>query len=251
MISIKLKIDNRENKLRELLKDDSKLSEKIIYENLEAGDFIYEIDNIPVLVMERKTLNDLAMSIKDGRWRNQRINLLQNYQRRIIYYIIEGSFHFENEDYIYCGLNKKILMSSLMNCMIRDDIKIIWTKDILETKHLLIYLTEKLEKDCDKLGLLGEERENKRDIIQIHKEKSTNLSQEKFFKNCLLQIPGISSISSESIILCYPSYLIFYESLKNLSDEERINKLSGITCGEKKRKLSKTAISNLVKYFFI
>lgn len=250
MISIKLRIDNRECKLRELLKDDEKLKEKIIFENLEVGDFVYEINNLPVLVIERKTLDDLSMSIKDGRWRNQKINLLENYHRKTIFFIIEGNWNFKYEDHVYSGLHKKMIMGSLMNCMIRDDIKMFFTQDISETKYLLIYLIDKLEKDYDKLGLLKLEIENKKSNLQIHKEKSTKLSQEKFFKNCLLQIPGISSISSESIISHYPSYLIFYESLKDLSDEKRINKLSEITCGEKKRKLSKTVIENLIKYIF-
>lgn len=247
MTSIKLKIDNREVKLRQLLNDNS-INHEIIFENLSIGDFIFECNGVPIIVLERKTLDDLAMSIKDNRWKNQKINLLENFQRNMIYFIIEGDWNYKCEDCNYKGLPKTNLKGSIINTLIRDDIKIIWTHDLLETKDLLIYLIEKLSKDYHKLGF-GEQK-IKDNQIEIHKDKSTNLTQDKFFNNCLLQIPGISKITSKSILSNYSTLPLFYESLNKLNREEKINTLSRITCGEKERKLSRTVIINLVKYFF-
>ena len=63
---IKLIIDNREIKLIELLEKNNILIEK---RNCEIGDIIYEYEEKPFIIIERKTLNDLSNSIKDGRYK--------------------------------------------------------------------------------------------------------------------------------------------------------------------------------------
>ncbi|RYE11994.1 MAG: hypothetical protein EOP34_11630, partial [Rickettsiales bacterium] len=183
MTQIRLRVDNRELKLRQLLSNSS-LDISIIFENLSIGDFIYELNGEPLIIIERKTLEDLAQSIKDNRWKNQKINLLENFPRNRIYFVIEGDWNYMNGEDIYNGIHKKNLMGCIINTLIRDDIKIMWTLNICETQNLLIYLYKKIVKDYEKLGF-GEQR-TKINEIQIHKDKSTNLSQDRFFNNCLL-----------------------------------------------------------------
>ena len=73
---MRLKIDNRERKLIQLLKayNDQFGFKNIefVVEKLDLGDFIICDDNDnEKLIVERKSLNDLASSIKDGRYIEQ------------------------------------------------------------------------------------------------------------------------------------------------------------------------------------
>ena len=72
-------IDNREQKIKQKL-----TVEKypfISYENLELGDILVKYDNELLLIIERKTLSDLASSVKDGRYKQQKIRLLNNFPK--------------------------------------------------------------------------------------------------------------------------------------------------------------------------
>ena len=74
---IELLIDNRETKIKEHFKN----KDYVTIENLELGDIIFKYNNEIVLIIERKTLSDLAASIKDGRYNEQKKRLLSNYAK--------------------------------------------------------------------------------------------------------------------------------------------------------------------------
>ena len=65
------------NNIDKLIKSNKKKSIEYEYENknLLVGDINYEIDNKLVLIIERKTVNDLSQSIKDGRYREQKARI--------------------------------------------------------------------------------------------------------------------------------------------------------------------------------
>ena len=88
---MKLFVDSREPVgLIELLKVRVK---NIEFGNLDIGDFIIKNDNDEiVLIFERKSLNDLIASIKDGRYAEQSFRLSQmSLNNHHIYYVIEGT----------------------------------------------------------------------------------------------------------------------------------------------------------------
>lgn len=70
---------------------------KVIVEPLHIGDVIISNNNEDVLVMERKSLNDLLSSIKDGRYEEQsyRLNGLPIHNHNIMY-LIEGDINKMN-----------------------------------------------------------------------------------------------------------------------------------------------------------
>ena len=59
-------------------------------EQMHIGDFHVLIDDRVELIIERKAASDYAASIKDGRWREQRLRLHQSNIR--LWYVIEGFF---------------------------------------------------------------------------------------------------------------------------------------------------------------
>jgi len=105
----KLIIDQRENKIKNLLEED----ENIEYTNLDLGDFVFKIKDEIVLIIERKTVEDLAASIKDGRYREQKSRLLANFSKHQILYIIEGNVTKNNKSFRFNKVNKYTIYSSI------------------------------------------------------------------------------------------------------------------------------------------
>ena len=73
---------------RDLDKFENKIT--ITKKQLEIGD-IHVVFNDNIYVYERKTMNDLMSSIKDGRYKEQKLRLLSDKSFNNINYIIEGS----------------------------------------------------------------------------------------------------------------------------------------------------------------
>lgn len=237
-------VDHRESVLKEYLTDLD-----IKYENLLYGDIIIDIDDKHFAVFERKTLADLAASIKDGRFKNQKIKLLDSVACENLYYIIEGSIDFNSSiDTIINGINKKTMLSCIINMMIRDNIKVFITRNPVETINLITNIIDKI-KDSPLKYL-----EKNKDVIPfVKKEKIVNLSKEKCFEQILCQIPDISNKTAVAIIKVYPTMVIMYEILGKLSYEEKLKLLKEIMLEDSKgktRKISEKVLKNIIEYIF-
>ena len=130
---MELIIDNREKYLIELLHQNN-----IIFTltNLDIGDIQYKNDDELIYIIERKTVNDLGASITDGRYKEQKSRLLAHNNNNI-YYIIEG-------DISECKtLSKKAILGSIINMIFRDNIKVIYSKDIKQTLDIIIQIQKK------------------------------------------------------------------------------------------------------------
>ena len=212
-------IDNREKDLIDLL------NEKQIQfqtENLELGDILFKLDNNDILLIERKTVDDLMASIKDGRYREQKLRLLKKQNEGThIFYLIEGSLLYNK--------NKDTLYSAILNTLMRDNIKIIFTGLIDETVSYLLKIESKLdfyknnnqENNIDK----NNNGENNKYLNTIKTCKKENLTKEICFQAMLKQIPGVSSLCAESISKIYPSMndlLKKYNEFENEDDKKNL-----------------------------
>ena len=104
---MELIIDSRENKILEQLEAFS--SYKYKKEYLDLGDFVLSDSNGHTLFFERKTWADLAGSLKDGRYREQRSRLLEQRDSSAaetskVCYIIEGVYQEEYKSENYYSL---------------------------------------------------------------------------------------------------------------------------------------------------
>lgn len=105
-----IKIDYRERDLIELCQNlivSPKVSSKltILTENLHVGDIVItdtDKQGEELLIIERKSLNDLAASIKDGRYSEQsfRLNQYPTHNHHIVYLIEEISLRGNNMDMV-------------------------------------------------------------------------------------------------------------------------------------------------------
>lgn len=244
---IKLTVDNRESKFKEILSlKSTELFKDVEFANLLNGDFIIDVDQVPAIIIERKTINDLAGSIKDGRYKNQKIQLLSKYKRKNLYYIIEGVFGgFTNSDQSqsFGGMEKKTIIGAILNTMMRDDIKILFTKDLQETYDLVLNIYERISKDPMKYLETTEETN-----LQVNKNRTNTV-----FYNILCQIPGVSTKAAAVINKKYPTLSVFYDSLKECDDNQKLKVLKELKLESNtgtSRVISKTTLSNIVKHIF-
>ena len=145
-----IEIDVRENKLINLL--ENKVFEKNISlekKQLVLADIILKHNNQTIMI-ERKSINDLAASISDGRYSEQsfRLDKCQIHNHNIIY-LIEGDIrNFKNTTRI----NQKALYSSLLSLNIFKGFSVMRTFDLEETANLIIHFCEKMIKNSSNIS---------------------------------------------------------------------------------------------------
>ena len=157
-----IKVDFREKELIALLQlkmmnDDvnSNSNIKLKVDNLKIGDTVFvEIDvneneiGEELVVFERKSLNDLASSIKDGRYAEQsfRLDGYQAVPNHNIVYLIEGDLSKYRENK-YTRINKKTLLSSMFSILYYKGFSGVRTMNVIETCDLVSSWADKLERE--------------------------------------------------------------------------------------------------------
>jgi ERCC4-type nuclease len=141
-------IDNREAKLIELIKNTQLFTIPYEIKSLQIGDIIISNDKYPdkSIIIERKCVQDMLASIKDGRYKEQKIRLqaekFQSNGNKLICYLIEGS----SQDVRYPN-EKKVFHGSLISSIFRDDIPLIRSMSLSETLDIIIRMNDRLNKD--------------------------------------------------------------------------------------------------------
>lgn len=247
-----IKIDYRETELQSklclILAKTSKTNINIKSENLPIGDIIIYDENTEkeLIIIERKTLKDLASSIRDGRYAEQSFRLDQcNVHNHNIIYLIEGDL----TRYVpyKTNVDKNALISSMVSINYFKGFSIYRTFDTLETAEWLVQLAYKLNK-TDKLSYYngGNESQLTQYTDVSKRVKKDNVTPENISVIMLSQIPGVS-INVATIIINQ------FGNIKNLisSLETNADALSGITIEAKngsKRKIAKTSVSNIYNF---
>lgn len=233
-MSVVLKIDNRERYAKDIF------TLPAVYENLEHGDFVFEIDGKTQIIIERKTLQDLAASIKDGRYTNQKKCLLEKYDPSKIYYIIEGSVIYSEQDISISGISYSALMSAIINTSVRDKIHVFVTKNTLDTCGFIEMLYNRMSKDPQKYmcNVLSKD-----DVIRKEKVISS--------KGCLVaqlcQVPGVSNKTAQTIASSFNNMTEFVQELVlkryAVFSDMKIESSSGKT-----RAISSSVVKNILEY---
>ena len=153
-----LKVDIRENKLLKLLEDlNSGHNFTIKNESLHLGDIIIcDDDGKELILIERKSLADLASSIRDGRYAEQSYRLadypIHNHN---IVYLIEGNLsNFGMNPYSNFNrknpINKKTLRSTMLSVMYYKGFSVLQTVSLVETAEVIMQMTDKIMREQDK-----------------------------------------------------------------------------------------------------
>lgn len=248
-MSIELIVDTREQELI------SKLSPivDIKVEQLEVGDIVFRQDGEVLLVIERKTVNDLKASICDGRGREQKIRLLGTTPRHRIMYLIEGSLNKKLDDKI-SGLPVDTLVGSLVNTQLRDGIHVYKTFTIDESVNFLYKLLDKLQKDGDKYFRDdGKGISNSEYSSSLKRSKKANMTPTVWFISQLCLIPQVTEKVAEEIVSLYPTVkdlLLEYEKTPESIRKKLLSDIKFSMKGEKQRRIGDKMSSRIYEFFY-
>ena len=258
-----IKIDCREIKLSQLcnglIKDGENI--KIISENLPLGDIIICNDEgQEKAIIERKSLADLAASIRDGRYKEQGFRLNQcNLHNHQIYYLIEGDLRFYRP---FKGLpDKKALLSSMISISYFKGFSLQRTINLEETAEWVIHFASKLEKEGstampfyisststhenDGINETNYKETNYAEVVG-KRVKKDNITPENIGEIMLSQIPNVSNVSAAAIIKKFNTFEKLIIALQ--TDQHCLNDITTTNKNGQQKKLTKPCINNIYTY---
>jgi len=278
-----IKIDTREQEL--FKKCEATISAvpkfadiKLVSETLPLGDIIINDGINDCIIVERKTLSDLAASIKDGRYEEQsyRLNGLQHHNHNIVY-LVEGDMYRFNA--FKERIDKQTLYSAMFSINYFKGFSVMRSNNMEETAMIACNMVYKLVgglksgkngfysnniptiKNSDD-NASGDQNNNGDVVINtdsvvkeasekdycsvIKKVKKDNITPDNIGEIMLCQIPGISSASALAILAQFKTLPNLIQCLKE--DEQCLNTICTTDANGKSRKISKTAIATIVKF---
>jgi len=256
---------------------------KMKIEQLHIGDVVFEDDSgTPVLIFERKTLMDLAASIKDGRYNEQSFRLdKEPAHNHNIIYIIEGDIERYNEKRTH--ISKKTLISSMFSLLYYKGFSVLRTNSICETADTIVFFADKYDKtrineknrkpyyeltanggDATGAGTgtgtqptqtviqeskateATEESEKYCGVVKGHKEKNEYITPENINIIMLSCIPGINSKTATQIMSEYKTVQNLLYQLEK--DPACLNTFMIKTELGNTRKINKNCVDNIKKF---
>lgn len=258
---ITFKIDQREGKLKGPLVekiDTLGLGVTVILDNLDCGDFVIEYAGDVIVAFERKTWNDLLASIKDGRYRIQKDKMLGCIGKDKMMYILEGGTDWTGKGTgLFLEVDRKSVISSVINTQLRDGIRVVNTKGLDDTCEFLIQVLMRVAKEPSMYakvnGVEGGGKDNalmatKEDYIAKHKVSS---AEDLFFFQ-MTQVPGISAKTAATFVKEFGTMKGLYERMMATEEEQRLGVLRSLTIEEKgkKRRINSKVAESVMKYMF-
>ena len=168
---------------------------------LDLGDIIiYDNDGNEKAIIERKTLNDLACSIKDGRYAEQSFRLNEcSLDNHNIYYLIEGNLESYNPK--KSRLERKSLISSFTTIGYYKRFSLHRTENIGETAEWLLSFADKIRrteenKKVSNIEVNGENNTNLNYVSVANRVKKNNITKENIGQIMLSQIPSVSATTA-------------------------------------------------------
>jgi len=234
-------IDNRENKLYDLFKNTSN-NHTILKKNLELGDIQIHHNNLCKIIIERKSINDLAASINDGRYKEQSHRLsLSSLHNHTIFYIIEGNINTYSSK--YNKITKNTLHSAIISLNYYQGFSIWNTKTIEDTCNTIIMWCDKIIKNINKPTFYDTLKPQEyTECIKISKKSATSNNINNIL---LMQLPGISSKISNIILNKYNNLFDLLSALKD--NPACLDNITYETNTGKTRKINKNIIVEIKK----
>jgi ERCC4-type nuclease len=243
---------------------------QLVSETLPIGDIIINDGTEDKLIIERKSVNDLLSSIKDGRYEEQsyRLNGLNHHNHNIIY-LIEGDVNKVNRFKSDSKVEKLTLYSAMFSLNYYKGFSVFRSFNMEETANIICNMAYKIEKDltkkpfyqnkiqveesCDTIPSIAttddseEVQTTDKDYVGVVKKvKKDNITPDNIGEIMLCQIPGISSVTALAIMEKYKSIPDLIKELE--TNNECMKDLSYTNTKGQVRKINKTSIANIVKF---
>ena len=240
---VRVQIDIRETDLWRELEPYRTLGDEgwfVEQTTLDVGDIAFYGDisgAAPLVVMERKTAEDLGASQKDGRYREQRARL---YALRgtgtAIAYLLESPPWSPSLSRSWCRgtFNEVHLQQTMVRLRLRYTIPIFQAATLRESIQWIRRIANALVADVDvfKGGIAQTSCEAAAVYTEaIHVKKADNNTPERIFRSMLLSIPGLGKTFVDAILTATSHSLLAVQALT----EEQLSKIQA-----GKRKLGKS-----------
>ncbi|XP_015904449.2 crossover junction endonuclease MUS81 isoform X1 [Parasteatoda tepidariorum] len=231
---------------------------------LHVGDFLWiardKNDNTKEVVLdfvvERKRLDDLAHSIKDGRFREQKFRL-RNCGLKKPVYLVENCTGAK-----YLGLPESTLEQAIVNTQVVDDFIVKRTQNIKESVSYLSSMTRMLKnkyKDQTLVAVSCESVQKKcytSNNFMCFKDfncstvKNKSLTLKEMFAKHLLQFFGLSVDRAAAIVDQFDTLPRFLEAYAGCDSEaEKINLISSIKFGLNKKNIGPSLSKSLLQFY--
>jgi len=243
---------------------------KIKTETLPIGDIIINDGNQDKIIIERKSVNDLLSSIKDGRYEEQsyRLNGLDHHNHNIVY-LIEGDLKKADCFKKVNNVEKLTMYSAMLSLNYFKGFSVFRSFNMEETATIICNMAYKIEKDVSKKPYyqnkiqietktdksnevsndekLEEDQFTDKDYVGVIKKiKKDNITPDNIGEIMLCQIPGISSVTALAVMEKYGSIQNLIKELD--ANTESMKDLSYTNKKGQIRKINKTSIENIVKF---
>lgn len=180
-----------------------------------------------IVIFERKTLADLAASIRDGRYKEQSFRLIESaaargFHTHHIIYIIEGDLAHYNER--HTQITKTALHSAMVSLMYYKGFSVIRTMNVGETADFILNFADKVAKESadgmrpayhdESATAAPTAPAQSYSEVSAKKEKRDYITRENIGEIMLAQVPGVSAKMAAAILAKYGGSL--YEFLGEL-----------------------------------
>ena len=278
-----IRVDSREDALNDLLRMNLVgAMHQLRSESLPVGDVILSSADgeTDYIVFERKSLQDLAASIRDGRYKEQshRLQALPNVHNHNVVYIVEGDFSRYNERFSKIG--KKALHSAMCSLNYYKGFSVVRTMSIMETHELIHYYADKLAASPAPYGYYhsvkalkhpnqieqseqteqSEQHEQHEQtdetasycsVLRVKQVKCENITPQNIGEIMLCNIPGVSCKTAAAIVKKYPTLRVLMESLNACGGGDCLADIQLESESGQQRKLSKKCIQNIYNFLMV
>jgi ERCC4-type nuclease len=183
-------------------------------ERLPLGDIILHdpVSHKDIVLFERKTLNDLAASIQDGRYKEQSFRLSQEAASPAsglatthnIVYIIEGDLnHYDDR---HSRITKTALQSAMVSLLYYKGFSVVRTINVGETADFIVHFADKVAKEGLAESTAASVSVSVAASATGYSEVAAAAKKEKR-DYMLAQVPGVSAKIASAILSKYSGSL--------------------------------------------
>jgi ERCC4-type nuclease len=166
----------------------------------------------PNIMVERKALSDLKSSYGDGRYKDQKMRLM-NCDAELVVLLVEGY----NGQKVNDQSLKTRYLSTFVHCMFRDNIPVYHTQNIRDSFEFLHHLASEMA--AGKMVRTADYMERTKYTDNIQMARKSNLTSERGLELQLASIPGISAKMARAVVDVYPTMMDLCRAYEKLADD--------------------------------
>lgn len=212
-------------------------------------------------IIERKRMDDLCSSIKDGRFKEQKFRLLNSGLRHPVYLVEDfGSANF-------LSMPEQTLEQSIVNTQVGQDFFVKRTRDTKESAAYLTLMTRYLQTEYNNKTLKAIKRDDV-ELVNVDENqlntflltfqelndislKNRILTVGEVFGKQLLQIPGVAVEKVVTILESYPTLKHLLDAYEEqTSEKEKEGLLSGLKFGKNQRKIGPAFSKSIYQLYY-